>query len=50
VPCLAHRRATDGFDLYVFSTYAFDQLETLLDAAQEYGVALEVGTGTTTID
>ncbi len=50
VPCLAHRRATDGFDLYVFSTFAFDQLETLLDAAQEYGVALELGTGTTTID
>ncbi len=47
VPCLAHRRAADGFDLYVFSTYAFDQLATLLDAAQEYGVVLELGAGAT---
>lgn len=44
VPCMAIRRAVDGFDLLVFSTYAFDQLATLLDAAQEYGVALELGT------
>ncbi len=41
VPCTALRQAVDSFDLLVFSTYAFDQLATLLDAAQEYGVALE---------
>ena len=41
VPCAAHRLGTDSFDLLVFSTYAFDQLGTLLDAAQEYGVLLE---------
>ncbi len=45
VPCMAHRRAADDFDLYVFSTYAFDQLATLLDTAQEYGVELKLGAG-----
>jgi heterotetrameric sarcosine oxidase gamma subunit len=40
VPCVAIRRAVDGFDLLVFSTYAFDQLATVLDAALEYGVSL----------
>lgn len=45
VPCMAHRRAADDFDLYVFSTYAFDQLATLLDTAQEYGVELGLGAG-----
>ena len=40
VPCLLHRRGLDSFNMVVPSTYAFDQLSTLLDAAQEYGVAL----------
>ena len=41
VPCLIHRLGVDRFDLYVFSTYAHDQLSTVIDAALEYGVALE---------
>jgi sarcosine oxidase subunit gamma len=41
VPSTLHRLGTDAFDLYVFSTYAYDQLATVLDAAQEYGVALQ---------
>jgi len=40
VPCILHRRGMDSFDMLVLSTYAFDQLSTLLDAALEYGVAL----------
>ncbi len=43
VPSTLHRLGTDAFDLYVFSTYAYDQLATVLDAAQEYGVALQPG-------
>ncbi len=43
VPSMLHRLGAEAFDLYVFSTYAFDQLGTLLDAAQEYGVALQPG-------
>ena len=42
VPSMLHRLEADAFDLYVFSTYAHDQLGTLLDAAQEYGVALQL--------
>ena len=42
VPCAAYRTGRDGFELLVFSTYAFDQLGTVLDAAQEYGVELEL--------
>lgn len=42
VPCTLHRLDVDVFDLYVFSTYAYDQLDTLLDAALEYGVTLQV--------
>ena len=41
VPCTLHRLDVDAFDIYVFSTYAHDQLGTLLDAALEYGVALQ---------
>ncbi len=41
VPSTLHRLEADAFDLYVFSTYAYDQLATVLDAAQEYGVALQ---------
>ena len=40
VPCLIHRLDVDRFDIYVFSTYAFDQLSTVIDAALEYGVVL----------
>jgi sarcosine oxidase subunit gamma len=43
VPSMLHRLGADAFDLYVFSTYAYDQLSTLLDAAQEYGVGLQPG-------
>jgi sarcosine oxidase subunit gamma len=43
VPSMLHRLGADAFDLYVFSTYAYDQLATVLDAAQEYGVALQPG-------
>jgi len=41
VPSLLHRLGAQSFDVYVFSTYAFDQLATLLDAAREYGVSLK---------
>ncbi len=43
VPCTALRLGVDSFDLLVFSTYAFDQLGTLIDAALEYGVGLRLG-------
>ena len=41
VPCTLHRLGACEFDLIVFSTYAFDQLATVLDAAREYGVTLK---------
>lgn len=41
VPSMLHRLGPDAFDIYVFSTYAHDQLATVLDAALEYGVALQ---------
>ena len=41
IPSTLHRLGADAFDLYVFSSYAHDQLAMLLDAAQEYGVALQ---------
>ena len=41
VPCVLHRRGLAEFDLYVFSSYAHDQLETLKDAALEFGVRLD---------
>jgi sarcosine oxidase subunit gamma len=40
VPATLHRLGPEVFDLYVFSTYAHDQLGVLLDAALEYGVVL----------
>jgi len=40
VPCSVHRTGEDRFDLYLLSTYAHGQLESLIDAALEYGVAL----------
>jgi heterotetrameric sarcosine oxidase gamma subunit len=42
VPVTLHRLDVDAFDLYVFTTYAHDQLGTLLDAALEYGVDLKL--------
>lgn len=42
VPCSLHRLGADSFDLYLLSTYAHGQLESLQDAALEYGVALTV--------
>lgn len=40
VPCMLHRLGSDSFEILVFSTYAHDQLDTVLDAAKEYGVNL----------
>lgn len=40
VPSLLHRTGAQAFDWYVFTTYAHDQLSTLLDAALEYGYTL----------
>lgn len=42
VPCSLHRLGADRFDLYLLSTYAHGQLESLWDAALEYGVALRI--------
>jgi sarcosine oxidase gamma subunit len=41
VPCLLHRLGEQAFDLYVFTTYAHDQLAVVLDAALEFGVSLK---------
>ena len=41
VPSLLHCLGAQSFNVYVFSTYAFDQLATVLDAAREYGVTLK---------
>lgn len=41
VPCMLHRLGLERFDMVVFSTYAFDQLGTLIDAALEHGVGLQ---------
>ncbi|MEO8546698.1 MAG: hypothetical protein ABI434_24140 [Burkholderiaceae bacterium] len=43
VPCCLHRRAQDCFDVYVLTSYAHDQLATLMDAAREFGVTLDLG-------
>ena len=42
VPCSMHRVGSDRFDLYLLSTYAHGQLESLHDAALEYGVELTI--------
>ena len=42
VPCTIHRWGEQYFDLYVFSTYAFGQLESLIDASREFGVELSL--------
>jgi methylglutamate dehydrogenase subunit D len=41
VPCTLHRLGKAEFAVLVFTTYAFDQLATLLDAAREFGVSLK---------
>ena len=41
VPCMLHRLGLERFDMVVFSTYVFDQLGMLIDAALEYGVGLQ---------
>jgi sarcosine oxidase subunit gamma len=38
VPCALHRLSADKFDMLVFSTYAYDQLSTVMDAGLEFGV------------
>ncbi len=43
VPCSIYRAEQQSFDLYLFSTYARGQLESLQDAALEYGVELTLG-------
>ena len=43
VPSMLHRLGLDAFDLYVFSTYAHDQLASLVDAGLEFGVGVELG-------
>ena len=42
LPCSLHRLGADSFDMYLLSTYAHGQLESLWDAALEYGVALSI--------
>lgn len=42
VPAALHRTGAQAFDIYVFTTYALDQLQALEDAALEYGVAVAV--------
>ncbi|MFM6991403.1 MAG: sarcosine oxidase subunit gamma [Rhodoferax sp.] len=43
VPCSIHRIGPANFDVYMLSTYARGQLESLQDAALEYGVELVLG-------
>ena len=38
IPCLLHRVDAQHFHAYYFSTYARGQIETLMDAALEFGV------------
>ena len=42
VPCALHRLGADTFDMLVFSTYAYDQLSTVMDAALEFGVSVSL--------
>jgi heterotetrameric sarcosine oxidase gamma subunit len=41
VPCLLHRTGENGFTALVFTTYAHDQLASLIDAGREFGIRLE---------
>lgn len=40
LPWILYRQGEQVFEAYVFTSYAHDQLHTLLDAAREYGVSL----------
>ena len=42
VPCALHRLGAERFDILVFSTYAYDQLGTVMDAALEFGVTVSL--------
>lgn len=42
LPALLHRTAPDAFDLYVHTTYAHDQVESVFDAALECGAELSL--------
>jgi heterotetrameric sarcosine oxidase gamma subunit len=42
VPSALHRVSAESFDMLVFSTYAYDQLSTVMDAALEFGVTVTV--------
>ncbi|MBU3739733.1 MAG: hypothetical protein FGM55_12365 [Rhodoferax sp.] len=39
LPWVLHRVGEQAFDAYVYTSYAHDQLHTLMDAAREYGVS-----------
>lgn len=45
VPCTLRRTGTGAFDAYVFTTYAREMLETMVDAALEYGFTAKGGGG-----
>lgn len=45
LPALLHRVAADAFDLYLNTTYARDQAESVFDAAHEFGAELSVDLG-----
>ena len=42
LPAVLHRTASDAFDLYVHTTYAHDQVESVFDAALEWGAELSI--------
>jgi sarcosine oxidase subunit gamma len=45
LPALLHRVDADVFDLYLHTTYARDQVDSVFDAALEWGAELSVGLG-----
>lgn len=42
LPALLHRTASDAFDLYLHTTYAHDQVDSVFDAALEWGAELSI--------
>lgn len=42
LPAVLHRSAHEAFELFLHTTYAHDQVESVLDAALEWGVELSV--------
>ena len=42
LPAVLHRTASNAFDLYVHTTYAHDQVESVFDAALEWGAELTI--------